>query len=209
MPAYFSISFELNKSKTAIKDFCNSLIDAGFVFKSGYWGFENDSFDDIVAWNQDKLDNNFQLGYTEHYSHDYKQMLFDFSDFSEVRLFVTNDRKSSTFEFDLIIPEYDFVEWIKNNDKHIPHNKFEKMDLLKVIAKTMWNSLEILAIQTAWECSDCPPKAKHISSKIKPQIEPFCIIKESSVIDKLGGLPFERVGKNGVLIEEHNNWNYL
>ena len=121
MPAYFSISFELNKSQTAVKEFCAAVIDAGLVFKSGYWGFENDSFDDIVAWNQNKLDNNFQLGYTEHYSHDFKQMLFDFSDFSEVRLFVMNDKKSSTFDFNLIIPEDDFVEWTKNNDEYIPH----------------------------------------------------------------------------------------
>ena len=208
MPTYFSISFELNKSQTAVKEFCAAVIDAGLVFKSGYWGFENDSFDDIVAWNQNKLDNNFQLGYTEHYSHNFKQMLFDFSDFTEVRLFIMNDKKSSTFEFHLIIPEDDFVEWIKTNDEYIPHNKIEKMNLLKAVAKILWNSLEILAIQTAWECSDCPPKAKHISSKIKPQAEPFCIIKESALIDKLG-LPFEKVGQNGVLIEDYDNWNYL
>ena len=208
MPAYFSISFELNKYKTAIKDFCNALVDAGLVFKSGYWGFENDSFDDIVAWNQNKLDNNFQLGYTEHHSRDFKQMLFDFSDFSEVRLYIMNDKKASTFEFQLIIPEDDFVEWIKTNDEYISHNKIEKMNLLKAVAKILWNTVEILAIQTAWECSDVPPKAKQISSKIKPQIEPFCIVKASSVIDELG-LPFEKVGQNGVLIEDYDNWNYL
>ena len=208
MPTYFSISFELNKSQTAVKEFCAAVIDAGLVFKSGYWGFENDSFDDIVAWNQNKLDNNFQLGYTEHYSHNFKQMLFDFSDFTEVRLFIMNDKKSSTFEFHLIIPEDDFVEWTKTNGEYIPHHKFEKMNLLKTFAKILWNSIEILAIQTAWECSDYPPKAKHISSKTKPQIEPFCIIRESSIIDKLG-LPFEKVGQNGVLIEDYDNWNYL
>ena len=208
MPAYFSLNFELNKSPTAIKDFCNALVDSGFAFKSGYWGFENDSFDSIIAWNQNKLDDNFQLGYTEHHSHDFKQMLFDFTNFSEVRLYVMNDKKSSTFGFHLIIPEDDFVEWTKDNDEYIPHNKIEKMALLKNIAIAMWNSIEILAIQTAWECSDVPPKAKHISRKTRPQIEPFCIIKDSSVLDSLG-LPFEKVGRNGVLIEDHNNWNYF
>ena len=208
MPAYFSIIFELNKSKTAIKDFCASLIGAGLIFKSSYLEFENNSFDDIVAWNQNEFNNDFQLGYTEHDSHGFKQMLFDFSDFSEVRLHIMNVKKASTFEFQLIIPEDDFVEWIKTNGEYIPHNKIEKMNLLKAVAKILWNSIEILAIQTAWECSDYPPKAKHISSKTKPQIEPFCIIKESSIIDKLG-LPFEKVGQNGVLIEDYDNWNYL
>ena len=208
MPAYFSISFELNKSKTAIKDFCNALIDAGLVFKSGYWVFEDGSFDDIVAWNQNKLDKNFQLGYTEPVSHGFEQILFDFSDFSEVRLYVMNDKKASTFRFNLIIPEDDLVEFIEQGKDVISHKKTEKMELLRSLAKKMWDSLEILAIQTAWEYSDSPPEAKQISNKIKPQIEPFCIIKESSMIDKLG-LPFEKVGQNGVLIEDHDNWSYF
>ncbi len=208
MPAYFSISFELNKSKTAIKDFCNALIDAGLVFKSGYWGFENDSFDDIITWNQKLLDNNFQLGYKQHHSHDFKQMLFDFSDFSEVRLFIINNENSSTFDFELIIPEDDFMEYEKNGNEYIPHNRTEKMELLKTLAKSMWNSLEILAIQTFWECSYCPPKAKKISNKIKPKAEPFCVIKNSSVVEKLG-LPFEEIGRTGVLVEDSDNWNYL
>lgn len=101
-----------------------------------------------------------------------------------------NNKQSSTFDFNLIIPEDDFVEYIKNGDGYVPHNKTEKMNLLKTIAKLMWNSLEILAIQTAWECSDYPPKAKNILNTIRPQVEPFCIIKNSSIIDKLG-LPFE------------------
>ena len=108
----------------------------------------------------------------------------------------------------MIIPEDDFVEWTKTNGEYIPHHKFEKMNLLKTFAKILWNSIEILAIQTAWECSDCPPKANHILSKIKPQAEPFCIIKESALIDKLG-LPLEKIGKNGVLIEDQDNWNYV
>lgn len=208
MPAYFAINFELNKSKTTIKDFCNALIDVGLVFKSGYWGFENDFFDDIVAWNQNKLDNNFQLAYTEHHSQDFKQMLFDFSDFSEIRLYITNDENPSTFDFRLLIPEDDLVEWTKSNGEYIPYNHTEKMDLLKEIAKLMWNRLELLAIQTVWECSDCPPKAKKFSSATKPKVEPFCIIKKSSIVDKLR-LPFEEVGRNGVLIEDNDNWNYL
>ncbi|MCI9384664.1 MAG: hypothetical protein HFI24_10755 [Lachnospiraceae bacterium] len=105
MPAYFSITFELNKGRDAIDSFCKTLIHSGLVFKSGYWGFENDSFDDIITWNQNRLDKNFQLGYTEHHSHDYKQMLFDYFNFSEVRLFVMNNRKERTFSFELIVPD--------------------------------------------------------------------------------------------------------
>ena len=206
MPAYFSIIFELNKTKTAIKDFCNGLINAGLVFKSGFNGFENDSFDEIIAYNQNKLDANFALGNTENSSQGFKQMLFTFSDFSEVRLFMVNDKEASTFDFHLIIPEHDFAEVIKNNDEYILHNHIHRMDLLKAVAKKLWDSLEILAIQTAWELSDYPPKAKCFSSETKPQTEPFCIIKESPLAYKLE-LPFEKVGKNGVLIVNRNNYS--
>lgn len=208
MPAYFSISFELNKTKTAIKDFYKTLIAAGFVFKSGFWGCENESFDEIVAWNQNKLDDDFELGYKQHHSHDFKHILFDFSDFSEVRLYVDNQKKSATFILHLIIPEDDFLEWVTSDAKTIERRKYEKMDLLKEFSKTVWNSVEILAIQTAWECSNSPPRVKRISNYIHPQAEPFCILKESSVTENLG-LPFEKIGRNGVLVEDRDNWNYL
>lgn len=206
MPAYFSVTFELNKSKTAVRDFCTALIDAGFIFKSGFWGFEKDSFEDIIVWNQTKLDENFQLGCAEHHSHDFKQMLFDFADFSEVRLYITNDKKTSTFNFHLIIPEKDLVELPRQKEQS-PYHKTEKMELLKILAKHMWKNTEILAIQTEWEYSDSTPKAKNISKKIKPQAEPFCIIKNSPIVKKLS-LLFEKVERNGVLIEEINNRNY-
>lgn len=108
MPAYFSLTFELNKSRNAVGAFCETLVHSGPVFKSGYWGFENDSFAGIIAWNQKKLDEDFELGYTEHHSYDYKQMLFDYADFSEVRLFIMNQRRKPVFSFALIVPEYDF-----------------------------------------------------------------------------------------------------
>ncbi len=208
MPAYFSIVFEMKKSKTAIRDFCTALISAGTTFKSGYWGFESDSFDNIVKWNQNKLDENFVLGFSEHHSHDFKQMLLDFSDFSEVRLHILNDKKTATFSFHLIIPEDDFVEWVPNGEAYSSIRKIEKMDLIKNLAKSIWCKTAVLAIQTAWECSYCPPMVKKISNKIPPQAEPFCIIPASPVVEELG-LPFEKLERKGVLIEDSDNWRYF
>ena len=201
MPAYFSLTFELYKSHHAIGDFCESLIHSGLVFNSGYWGFENDSFDDIITWNQIKLDEDFQLGYTEHHSHDYKQMLFNYFDFSEVRLFVMNSRKKRTFSFELIVPEYDLLDYTEKNVK------IKNMEQLKTVAKKMWVSTASLAIQTGWEDSDCPPSARKIAKGVKPQIEPFCIIHSSS-FEKIPGLIYEYVERNGVLIEDRTKWHY-
>lgn len=182
MPAYFSLTFELNKGHGAIGSFCKALIHSGLVFKSGYWGFENDSFDDIITWNQDKLDKNFQLGYTEHHSHDYKQMLFDYFNFSEVRLFVMNSKKEHTFSFELIVPEYDLLDYIEKNDgTYSVVQKTERMEQLISVSKKMWLGTDILAVQTGWEDSNLPPSADEIAKGMKPQVEPFCIINSSSL----------------------------
>lgn len=208
MPAYFSLTFELNKSQNVISAFCETLIHSGLVFKSGYWGFENDSFDDIIKWNQKKLDEDFQLGFTEHHSHDYKQMLFELFDFSEVRLFVMNNRKKRTFSFVLIVPEDDLLDYAEEKaGKYSVHRKTERMEQLKSVAKKMWAGTAALAIQTGWEASDIPPSAGEIAKGIKPQIEPFCII-DSSLFEKDDVFVYEYIERSGVLIEDITKWNY-
>lgn len=208
MPAYFSLTFELNKGQGAIDSFCKALVHSGLVFKSGYRGFENDSFDDIITWNQDKLDKNFQLGYTEHHSQDYKQMLFDYFNFSEVRLFVMNSKKEHTFSYELIVPEYDLLNYIKENDgTYSVEQKTERMQQLISVAKKMWVCTDILAVQTGWEGSNVPPSADEIAKGIKPQMEPFCIINSSSFKKELI-LTYEYIERNGILIEDITNWNY-
>ena len=167
MPAYFSINFELNKSKTVVRDFYSALVGAGFAFKSGLWEFQNSSFEDIVAWNQKLIDDCHKLANNYNYAYDFQQIEFDFADFSKIRVLMNANEKYSSFVVELIIPEDDFVEWTKEDDDYIPHKKLEKMDLLKEAAKKIWNSLEILAIQTAWELSDYnTPEANLISNII-------------------------------------------
>lgn len=115
MPAYFEVNFQYSKKedtvKTAVEDLYTALIRCGLSFKSGYYEAEHDPMADIIRWNQKKLDENFELGYTKHCSHDYKQVLFDFCGFSEVRVFIHNIKESDSVFFSLIIPEDDFVEW--------------------------------------------------------------------------------------------------
>lgn len=210
MPAYFGVYFELEKGKGAISAFCKPLIRSGFAFKSGYWGFENDSFDDIIAWNQDKLDSNFELGYTEHHSHGYKQMLFDYSSFTEVRLFILNNPEKHTFSYSLIVPENDLVDFTRESDgTYSIERRTEKMAQLVSVAKKMWAYTDIVSVQTGWECSDFPPSADEIANGIQPQAEPFCII--NSDLFKKAGLPAacECIERNGVLFEAPENWKYL
>lgn len=206
MPAYFSINIELNKTNTIIEDFSKSLLLFGLNFKSGYWGFENDSFAEIIKWNQEKLNNNFQLASNEHHANDYKQMVFEFLDFTEVRLFVINNKNSNTFRYILIVPEDDILELTLIDNKYKISKKFEKMNILKDLAKQIWiNNKNVLAIQTGWERSDFPPKADIILKNHQPQCEPFCIIQNLNINTEY---EYEIIGRNGVLIENNDNWNY-
>lgn len=76
MPAYFNLSVQFRRDAlypTFVKDFYTELDKAGMKFFSGYWGYEEDSLEETIEWNQRKLEADFNLGFTEHCSHDYKQ----------------------------------------------------------------------------------------------------------------------------------------
>ena len=205
MPSYFVLHIELAKTPTVVYDFCHALIHIGPKFKSGFWGFENDSFEKILRWNQDKLNHNFQLGWTEHYSHDYRQMLLEFGEFSEVRLFISNLPQESTFYFCLILPEDDFVEFGKESGKTVPHILPERMSVIRHLAKNIWECTDALAIQTGWECSDLPPHAVHLAEGAMPQAEPFCIIPKTKWLETYQ-FPYECINRSGILIENADNW---
>lgn len=90
MPAYFNLSVQFRRDElypTFVKDFYALLDEAGMRFQSGYWGFEEDSLEETTEWNQRKLEEDFNLGFTEHHSHDYKQVIYKFGGYSEVRGF--------------------------------------------------------------------------------------------------------------------------
>lgn len=205
MPTYFSMTFELNKGPNAIGEFCNVLRQSGPKFKSGFWGFENDSFDDIVKWNQSKLDDDFILGFTEHYSHGYKQMLFEYSDFTEVRLFVMNRREGRTFSVHLIVPEDDLVEYAEENGRYTEKRMQGRMDHLEQLAKTVWADSSVLTIQTSWECSSAPAQYEEISEDRLPQTEPFSIVPDTKYHSQWN-LKACIIGRNGRFLKNDDNW---
>ena len=66
---------------------------------------------EIAAWNQKKLEKDFCLGPTTHRSRDYKQTLYRFGDYSEVRGFWMNQYPDKgLFNCSIIIPESEVVD---------------------------------------------------------------------------------------------------
>ena len=208
MPAYFEIDFQYQKSditESTVEDFFSLLTSCGLVYRSGFWHSENDNLTDILKWNQKKLQENLVLGYTEHYFHDYKQMLFNFCDFSEVRLIVNNFSDDQSFSFYLIIPEDDFVDYDKaNGDERL----VEKMEIIKNLAVQMWSQGKMNCIQTAWEGSDCVPDYKDIIKGMEPSIEPFAIVPDNTYCGTWN-CSCEKTKRNGVLLKNDDNWFYI
>ena len=93
MPCYFSMDLVFRRKDlcpTFVAGFHDALTQAGLPFRSGFWGCEGSTLPEIIAWNQGKLEDDFRLGFTEHYAHGYRQVLFDCGGFSEVRGFWQN-----------------------------------------------------------------------------------------------------------------------
>ncbi len=184
MPAYFSVEFHYTKKDIGnISEIYNALLACGLKFKSGYYESENDSWNDIIAWNQNKLDDDFELGYEAHYIHDYKQVLFDFYVFSEVRLFILNVHGADEISFYLIVPEDDLIGKANLCDTML---QADKMKLIEQLAIDMWRHGGICSIQVGWEGSECGISREEVINGIKPIAEPFAVVPRALYKEEWG-----------------------
>ncbi len=115
-------------------------------FFSGYWGYEEDSLEETIEWNQRKLEADFNLGFTEHCSHDYKQVVYKLSGYSEVRGFwMNNYPEDGEFTYEIIIPESDVLA------KGYPFSfKEERIEELLGFSKRVWQFLLSGLYRRAW-----------------------------------------------------------
>ncbi len=173
------------------------LIDCGLTYKSGYWRSGDDSLEDIIVWNRQQLERNFSLGYTEHYSGGYKQMLFDWEGFSEVRLFINNEAEDDFFSFSLIVPESDLMSC--GDDESVSEQK--KIEQLQELALGMWSRENLSCIQTRWECSFGAREPGEIERGKAPSTEPFSIIP-AGVYKESWGYAVGKTERKGLLLRK-------
>ncbi len=202
MPAYYSITTYISKNKingNTFEEFVDVLQDGGFTFKSGYREFEDNTITEIIAWNTEKIGDDFVLGYDEHYSHDYKQSLWEYDNLSEVRLYIVNPEESDFFEFVIIIPEDDFIEYKNGNEKY----DSKVIRDIKQLAVRIWKLEYVEVIQTAMELSSGDAYVEDIKNGEFPSAEPFAIIPDN-ILNKSYKKKFKttRIERNGVLIEK-------
>lgn len=215
MPAYFNLSLLFRRKDiyhTFVKDFYEAMEDAGIKFKSGFWGFEGDSWEEIIKWNQEKLEQNFCLGCTQHHKHGYKQMLYDFYVFSEARGFWMNRYpEADAFTYEFIVPE-DEVVCYECVGKEVLENGFpcevlkerfleEKVNVLVEAAKKIWQFPYVKAVQTGLEESSASAGLTELETGGLPNIQPFAIVEEigaAAEASRYPAIPME--GRKGILL---------
>lgn len=200
MSAYFSVDIACDRENlygNLVCDFCKTLEHIGFQFLSGFCGFEKESLERIIAWNQKKLESNFVLGYSEHYFHDYRQICFAYEGFSEVRLFMLNDRKKNEFSFHIIIPEHDFIAW-KEGKRQYHDQKLQ--EILKLM-REIWMLPFVGTIQTSLELSAGSVSMDEIRNGAIPSIEPAAIIPEDLLHCEFDdGVIIAKMARKGIFI---------
>jgi len=201
MPTYLSVNFQYSKrllSGQTVREFCDALLRCGLTFAGGYWEAEGNSYDDIVGWNQAKLEQNFELPEDAHYTHGYRQMLFSFGDFSEVRLYILNERKEPFFSFELIVPEEVLLTEETATGQRLQSRPFA---MIEDLAVRMWEEGQMDCIQAYWEIGDRPKPFADIAAGVQPCCMPFCVIPRQVLRDKWKA-PCRQVGRNGCLIRD-------
>lgn len=175
MPAYFEMSLQFLRKDLYpdfITDFDRALEGAGLTFFSGFMEDQGLSREEIAAWNQRKLEADFCLGMTEHFSHGYKQTLYRFGDYSEVRAFWMNQYPDGgQFNCSIIIPEIEVVDE-DNYTIFLP----DKAEQLRELAQKLWQFPPVKAIQTGME-EDDHTKLRMLRKGVPACACPFAIVE--------------------------------
>lgn len=205
MPAYFNISLVFERKDIQpdfTKNVHNLLHNAGFIFKSGCYEAKDFSLEELLDWNQRHLEDNFHLGFTEHRSHDYKQMYFEYGDFFEVRGFWMNSYpEDDEFTLEIIIPEDEIIDYDGNGKYGYSYNVNE-IHMIKDACKVLWNSPLVKMIQTGLESCDEVVPIRDIQAGALPNMYPFAIVPDELAGNLSKELCVEYIECGGVLVQE-------
>ena len=201
MPAYFSLIVSVKKEKLTdnlFKDFVIMLTDSGFKYVGGIREYENAPLSDIILWNTNLLSKDFELGYSEDASADYRQIVWKYRRFSSVRLFICNAKEDDYFTLNLLIPESEVTKF--NWDSGRPFFRRSVTQGLKNLAVIIYESGIAETIQTVLE-EDEEASPSDIQAGKMPSVNPFAIIPASYNAAGFGdSIKTKAVGGNAILI---------
>ncbi len=199
MPAYFTMTIQRKIGQLTdnyVEQVYSTIIEAGYPFKSGFWFHQDAAFDEIVAWNQTKLEQCLQLAFTEHVSQDYKQILFNAPEYNEMRGFWMCSEIDICFN--LIIPESDILN-CEGGDRVLEN----KIAPIRAMALKIWEKKLADVIQTSVESDGGYFSINEVLNGINVISHPFAIVPKN-VVAKFNDYYFKNklisVGNNGILI---------
>jgi len=155
MPPYYHLNFgvrDTNIQPGFVASVYETIFAAGFSFTGvSPWGCPPDmKLDAIVDWNQQRLERKFELGFNDHVSLDYRQILLAHPLYSHCRLYIY----ARDCQFVLIVPEAEIFENcagpICEADADLSFVA-EQVRPLEMLARHVWSSGLFAAIQTNGE----------------------------------------------------------
>ena len=185
MPAYFDLALQFRRRDIRpgfVTRFHRALEEAGVAFVSGFLEYADLSQEEIAAWNQRKLEENFTLEDTAHFSHDYRQSVYRFGDYSEVRGFWLNqDPEEDEFTYYHILPEAEVL----------------------ALAQRLWQFPPVGAIQSELELDGPTVGLEALGRGESPILDPFAILGPD-YSPKEEGLRVTALarGRPGLLVQE-------
>jgi hypothetical protein len=168
MPAYTTVEFVFPKESNTpefVEQFYRSLFVSGVSFEKVHaWGCSPEMpLDKIIEWNQIKLNADFELGYDQDVSEDYRQILLSGTPFSECRVFVLNTIES--IDFHLIFPESEASK--------------ESIAFAQKLSESVWNIMTPIIIQTTDELGDSTLISEY-KKGTPASCEYFCFVEDKS-----------------------------
>jgi hypothetical protein len=202
MPAYFSINIGIKKKdiyEGIYADFIGLLLRKDLRFIGGYLEFMDEPLEDIIAWNEKKLSADFSIEPDEHYRENYRQACFDYHNFSEVRLYILNNKEEDEIDFVMITPEDELIRYKEGRFSYNPGIMAEIKDLIISI----WDFSGVTAIQTSLELSGDTASINELEEGERPSIYPYAIIPEEYLRMYYGdNVTATRLDGDGVILEE-------
>lgn len=198
MPAYFSIIFEFSRLELDfdnMKELLHYLRYSGLEFKGGVNGSENETAEEIMDYNQKKLEENYVPSAEDSRENGYKQLLFSCDGFPEIRGFISNNYP--------VDREYSFTLLIPQEEVHVEGDTYKKeaVEKLKNLAGTIWILPKARTVQTALEADDEIVTEEDVKNGKAPKACPFAIISEKQFGHmELDSYSEEHIYAGGVLL---------
>src|SRR5260370_24878776 len=101
MAAYYNVSFQDDRAAVRgdyLRALYSVMVQGEFTYGGTLaWGCPGDlKLEEVIRWNQERLDRNFELGYTEHVSNNYRQVLLRHSRYYQCRVIINNSARSAS-----------------------------------------------------------------------------------------------------------------